>query len=110
MRDDYSRKLARSIDDLNAYNIARKNHPTPELDFWGRPQWHGSKAQELLKKAVENGEHEGKKPAELWELQMEWKVYDKQTFRDHIYQEERLIKFQRYVELLQKKKIDALQY
>lgn len=110
VKEDYEKKLARSLVDLNAFNLAKKNHPTPEFDFWGRPQWHGSKAQELLKDLIKHGKYKGMKPADLWASKEEWKVYDKRTFRDHIYQEERLIKFQRYVELLKQKKTDALQY
>lgn len=110
VRDDYLRKKKRCEDDLKAFQIAKKNHPTPEFNCRGEPQWHGSPAQKLLKELVARGGHIGKKPADLWELNKEFKVYSKQTFRDHLYQEERLLKFNNYVEALKQKKFDELQY
>jgi hypothetical protein len=110
VRDDYLKKVERSEKDLEAFNIAKKNHPTPEFNVRGEPQWHGSAAQKHLKETVEAGQHKGVEPKKMWESRPEYQVYSLQTFRDHIYQEGRLLKFQRYVSLLRKKKIDELQY
>ena len=109
VRDDYVKKLGRMRKDLLAHVKAKKNHPTPELNFRGEPQWHGSKAQRLLKELVAQGQHVAKKPKDLHAKNAEFKVYSLQTFRDHIYQEERLLKFNRYVDGLKQGKIDELQ-
>ena len=110
VRDDYLKKRDRCEKDLAAYLVAKRNHPTPVLNSRGEPQWNGSDAQKLLKQAIEKEEHAGLTPAALWESKAEYKVYSLQTFRDHIYQEERLVKFHNYLRLLKKRKQDALQY
>ena len=109
VRDDYLKKKERCETDLQAYLAARKNHPTPALNSRGEPQWNGSEAQELLKGIVERKEHADVAPAALWQSKPAFKVYTLQTFRDHIYQEERLVKFQNYLRLLKKRKQDELQ-
>jgi hypothetical protein len=38
LRDDYLKKVQRCQEDLEAFNIAKKNHPTPELNVCGEPQ------------------------------------------------------------------------
>jgi hypothetical protein len=110
VRDDYLKKVDRCQTDQEAFNIAKKNHPTPELNSRGEPQWHGSAAQKLLKETVEAGEHKGVKPKKLWQSRPEYQVYSLDTFRDHIYQEGRLLKFRNYVHLLKQKKINELQF
>ena len=110
VRDDYLKKLSRMRADLKAFVKAKKNHPTPEFNSRGEPQWHGSRAQQLLKVMVAEGKHVGKEPKILYSKTEEFRVYSLQTFRDHIYQEERLLKFNRYVESLKQEKIDGLQY
>ena len=110
IRDDYIRKVQRCKDDLMAFQIAKQNHPTPELNSRGEPQWNGSTAQKLLKELVARGGHQNVKPADLWQQEAEYQHYSLQTFRDHIYQEERLVKFNNYVRHLKKRKLDSLQY
>ena len=110
VRDDYVKKVARRNKDHEAYLIAKRNHPTPELNSRGEPQWNGSDAQKLLKELVASGGHTGVKPQQLWEQRQEYQVYSLQTFRDHIYQEERLLKFNNYLGYTKKRKIEALQY
>lgn len=110
VRDDYMLKAERCRKDQEAFDIAKKNHPTPELNSRGEPQWNGSRAQALLKQDIEEGNHVGKTPRDLQASRPEYNIYDKQAFRDHIYQEQRLVKFQNYVEGLRQKKIDDLQY
>ena len=110
VRNDHLKKVERCQKDLEAYNNAKKNHPTPALNIRGEPQWHGSAAQNFLKESVEAGQHKEVEPKELWESKPEYQVYALKTFRDHIYQEGRLRKFSHYVDLLKKKKIDELQY
>jgi len=110
VRDDYLKKLGRMRDDLRAYVKAKANHPTPAFNCRGEPQWNGSEAQKLLKALVSEGKHEGKAPKKLHAAKPEFRVYSLQTFRDHIYQEERLLKFNRYVQGLKQEKLDNLQY
>ena len=110
VRDDYLKKLERCKANLQAFEIAKRNHPTPELNSRGEPQWNGSPAQRLLKELVKNNGHVNVKPAELWESREEYQVYSLTTFRDHIYQEERLLKFRNYTASLKKRKFDELQY
>jgi hypothetical protein len=109
VRDDYMRKVQRCKDDLGAYTSAKKNHPTPQLNSRGEPQWNGSEAQKLLKELVGKGEDFGK-PKDLWAGNDNFMKYSLRTFRDHIYQEKRLLKFKKYVEYLKQQKLEALQY
>jgi hypothetical protein len=110
VRDDYLKKVQRCERDEEAFNMAKKNHPTPEFNHRGEPQWHGSAAQNLLKAAVEAGQHKGVEPKVLWQSKLEYQVYSLHSFRDHVYQEKRLLKFRYYVHLLKKKKNDELQF
>ena len=50
VRNDHLKKVERCQKDLEAYNSAKKNHPTPALNIRGEPQWHGSAAQNFLRK------------------------------------------------------------
>ena len=113
VRDDFVKKQKRCADDLVAYTIAKKNHPTPAHNSRGEPHWNGSAAQKLLKEIVAKGDHVGVAPSVLREATKYhgiFLVYSKETFRDHIYQEERQLKFENYLSQLKKAKIDALQY
>lgn len=110
VRDDHLKKVKRSEEDLAAYTVAKLNHPTPELNGRGEPKWNGSEAQKQLKELIAKQEHVGKEPRELWTNNNEFQKYGLKSFRDHIYQEQRLQKFQNYVEQLKQAKIAALQY
>jgi hypothetical protein len=110
VRDDYLKKVKRCQKDLEAFNIAKKNHPTPETNRRGEPQWNGSVAQQLLKELVKGEKHLEVEPHDIWISKGEYQVYSLQTFRDHIYQEQRLLKFQYYIGSLKKQKVETLQY
>jgi hypothetical protein len=110
VKDDYVKKVERCKDDLGAYIAAKTNHPTPEFNSRGEPQWNGSEAQKQLKELVAKDEHIGVQPKALWEGNEHFRKYTLNSFRDHIYQEKRLLKFNRYVENLRQKKLLALQY
>ena len=75
VRDDYNKKVVRRDDDLKAFLAAKENHPTPEFNSRGEPQWNGSDAQKELKALISRGGQEGKKPKELWEKSTAFKVY-----------------------------------
>ena len=98
--------------DHQAYLIAKQNHPTPEFNCRGEPQWNGSAAQVLLKELVEKGEHKGVEPKILWSSREEYQMYSLKTFCDHIYQEERLLKFfselSQHVEKAQTRRVAVL--
>jgi hypothetical protein len=113
VRDDFVKKETRCANDLLAYSVAKKNHPTPTHNSRGEPQWNGSAAQKLLKEIVARGDHVGIAPSDLREATKYhgiFLVYSKETFRDHIYQEERLLKFEKYLTHLKRQKLDSLQY
>ena len=112
VRDDYMKRSARQVTDQAAFDVLKRNHPTPKYNSRGEPQWHGSTAQKLMKEDIKNGKHIGraKNQGDLRSSRPEYQVYSKQTIRDHIYQEQRLIKFQFYVDSLKQSKIDKLQY
>ena len=110
VRDDHVKKVKRCEEDLKAYTAAKLNHPTPQFNHRGEPQWNGSEAQKQLKELIASGGHIEKEPKELWAGNTEFRKYLLKSFRDHIYQEQRLQKFNRYVESLKQQKINALQY
>ena len=89
---------------------AKANHPTPAFNCRGEPQWNGSEAQKLLKALVSEGKHMGEEPKKLHAAKPEFEVHSLQTFRDHICQEERRLKFNRYVQGSKLEKLDGLQY
>jgi len=108
-RNDHIEKRDRMRNDSKACTKAKKNHPTPELNARGELQWNGSIAQKMLKETVQNREHKGVDPSVTWTGKAEFKVHSKQTFRDHICQEERLLKFDNCVAGLRKEKFEKLQ-
>jgi SAP domain len=65
----------------------RKDRELYPVDYEGR--WGGSKAEELLREDMKLGVHKQIKPSEFWLKRDEYKCYDKDQFRKHIYQEER---------------------
>jgi hypothetical protein len=110
VRDDCLKKVERCQRDQEAFDAAKKNHPRPEFNVRGEPQWDGSATQTYLKATVEAGQHNGMlEPKNLWQSKSECQVCSLNTFRDHICQEKRLLKFKNYVQLLKKRKIDGLQ-
>ena len=96
VRDDHLKKVSRAERDQKAFNNFRENHERPTHDHRGKPLWDGSDAQKFLKEDMEAGKHENKTPAQLWASRPAYKVYDLPVFRDHIYQEKRLKKFENY--------------
>jgi len=77
----------RADKDLEAFNIARQNHPAPEQNHCGEPQWNGSEAQRLLKKDIDNNLHQTYWPGHLHASKPAYQEFSLDTFRDHIYQE-----------------------
>jgi hypothetical protein len=67
------------VHDMKIYKLAK--------DIDG--EWHGSKAERLLKEDVENGRHKTCKPRELRLSHRAYQEFDLDTFRKHIWQETR---------------------
>ena len=102
VRKDHLSKLERAALDQASFDDFRANHPVKEFNIRGEPRWEGSAAQKQLKDDVSNQHHWGKTPKELYEDPNRQVYRDHfgedgeglRHFRNHIYQEERLIKFQ----------------
>lgn len=59
-------------------------------------EWHGSEAEELLRQAVKAGLKNDLKPRDLYSKRKEYQEFGLETFRKHIYQEERGTKESNY--------------
>ena len=97
VRDDLQKKYDRATDDLDAYKNFREIHPRKDTNLRGKPQWHGSAAQTLLKTLMKEGQHIGVRPKDLWAEKLEFQVFELKEFRDHIYSEKRLWKLHNYL-------------
>jgi hypothetical protein len=96
----YVKKHKRQLDDQIAYDLFRANNP---IKWEGR--WAGSDAQKQFKKDLADGKHkEFKGPKEFRASNPMCEEFGLKKFRDHIYQENRLVKFNNYVEVLKSKK------
>jgi len=114
VRDDIQSKEERKELDRAAFTNFRKIHPKKAFNSLGQPRWEGSEAECSLKSDIETilkleDEGEIKKklePKVLYndEDRPEYRVFTLNVFRDHIYQERRLRKFEHYQELEKAKK------
>jgi hypothetical protein len=97
-RERAAKKSSRSKEDAEFLAHDRQIFAAPVMDTKGFAMWKGSKAQELLRKAIDKGEHEKKKPKVLYEEEAEWyENYTLDYFRDRIYQEIKFNKRQVFV-------------
>jgi len=67
-------------------------------------EWHGSRAEAMLRTDVETGKHKKKKPKLFQREREEYKKFDSSVFRGHIYQETRRNKESAYWMVKKKKK------
>jgi hypothetical protein len=106
VKNDVISKIKRADLDQEAFNNFRANHPVKATNHREEPRWEGSEAQRQLKEDVANQYHCDKAPQVLWNDPERacYKAYPLAVFRSHIYQEERLIKFQMYTAMEGKKK------
>jgi hypothetical protein len=78
---------------MKAYNNYRSLYSEPAHDHKGVPLWNNSDAQCLLKEDITVGKYQPRDkkqvPKILWELWLEYQVFELDVFRDHIYQERR---------------------
>jgi hypothetical protein len=91
----------RADDDLAGYLNDMTIH-TLAKDIEG--EWHGSKAEKLLREDVENLLHETMRPKYLRLSREEYEQFDLDTFRGHIYQETRRRKESNYWLVKKRKK------
>ena len=87
LRKLVARDKCRARDDLQQLIGALNDHPPPIHNHRGEPQWNGSKAQSLLKEAVDRGHHIEMEPSELRRTKPEFMECALNTFRWHIHQE-----------------------
>ena len=86
LRKQFIEGKNRAEEDLQAFMIAKSNHPPPPRNHKNEPQWNGSAAQEWLKVDMENDRHINTRPEQLWESRDEYQKFYLSTFRDHIHQ------------------------
>lgn len=96
----YVKKHKRQLDDQIAYDLFRTNNP---IIWEGR--WAGSDAQKEFKKDMAAGKNkEFNAPKDFHASNPNYMKFGLTKFRDHIYQENRLVKFNNYVGDLKAKK------
>ena len=104
-----SRKIELAKRDAKCIANFRQANPTQTHNAFGRINWKGSKADEKLRKAVEDGENKNyRKPSEFRETDFDYEEFTKDRFRDRIHQLERSRKFKNYVDNLKEQKLKAL--
>jgi hypothetical protein len=91
---NHNSKKVRAADDLKAFNQYRAKYPIRSHNDFGMPRWDGSDAQRLLKKDMQEGKQAGLKPSQFRATRPEFTAIPLPVFTDHIYQEQKLIKFQ----------------
>ena len=104
LRKQFQQDSNRADDDFEAFEIAKRNNPAPEINSKGEPQWNGSDAQRLLEIDIDNKKHKELKPEELWESRAEYQEFLLSTFRDHIYQAVQTRKYLHTLKLRDKEK------
>ena len=97
LREKAKKRADRAKRDADCLAHDRMIWPAVTMDTKGNDLWQKSKAQELLRKDIEKGEHRKKKPKDLYETQEEYyDNYDLDFFRARIYQERKWFKRQRH--------------
>lgn len=105
IRNEVSKKKAAAQADKRSLDHDRGLYPKKAVDpVTGKVRWDGSPAQTLLKEDVANGKHLRLKPRALHDSRPEYKAFDLDTFRGHIYREKDRHKFSGYVKHMAKEK------
>lgn len=108
VRKQNQARIDRSASEMEALQHDRRIHPRPTENYRGEPQWEGSLAQKLLLKDIlELEKHTTMKPVEIWSSRDEYSLFDKDHFRDKIYQIQRTDKFKKHMEAKRKSKESA---
>lgn len=109
LREIVKRDKSRAIEDKQALAISIRNHPVPEKNHKGEPQWNGSAAQQLLKVDMEAGKHKFMKPSDLRKTRPEYQLFLPDTFRWKIQQNIRTEKFLYTLKIKADKKLKKTQ-
>ena len=92
---------SRAFKDASAYNHDKQLKTLARYD----PNcWEGSEAKALLAEDIEDEMHKKLTPKQLWLLREEYRVFELDVFRPHIYQIERSKRETNYWKVKQKKK------
>jgi hypothetical protein len=98
LRKIVEKKNQRVEDDMDAFEIFRKNFPTKPHNHRGELRWEGSEAQALLKEDIEEGRHlEFHRPKLFWLSRPEFQQFTRKVFLGHIDQEKRLRKLNTFL-------------
>lgn len=85
LRKRINKEYADSAFDQNAFDHDRALYPIDS----SKPRWPGSAAESFLKQDVGDGKHKTMTPAKLRDTNESYKEWPLETFRNHIYQEDR---------------------
>jgi hypothetical protein len=80
-------KEERALFDQNAVQHDRNRHPRKEVTKRGVPFWDTSEASKLLKEDIDNEIPDAIGIDDLWNSRDEYKLFPKDVFRQHLYQE-----------------------
>lgn len=93
-RERLAAKRTRAQEENEAMLQDRQIYPRPQYSSAsGEPQWEGSEAQAWLKQDIAQGLQKTMSRMQFYNSRDAYKVFKQQTIVQHIYQEERLIKF-----------------
>ena len=104
LRKSVKEDNGRADKDIEAFEIAKSNHPPPAFNHRGEPQWNGSDAQRLLVEDMDNKLHFDLKPEHLWETREEYQLFHLTTFRDHVHQAHKTKKYLHHLKVKAKAK------
>jgi hypothetical protein len=98
LRNNMRARQARIIDEEAMLLHDMALFPRSVTNHRGEPHWDLSDAKPFLEQDITDGKNKEMPPRELWMSRPEYLVYGLKTFRNHIYQAIRTIKFQAYLE------------
>lgn len=106
LRHQVKEGKSRAAEDLEAFNIAKANHPPSQSNHRDEPQWNGSEAQRLLEIDMNAKKHFDLKPEHLWESRDDYQLFYLETFRNHLHQADQTRKYLYTLKMRQKEKED----
>jgi hypothetical protein len=89
----------KAVFDEKAFAHDMKLFPPNQINSRGEPRWEGSEAEAFLREDFAAGKHKANniKPRDFQKTRPEYLEHDKDSFRDHIYQEDRRIRYNNYL-------------
>lgn len=105
LRTGLKKKKKQANEDAEYLAQDRKLKPKPTHNHRGEPRYEGSETEYWLKIDIASGHHLGKAPKDLYKSREVYLTegFTLKTFREHIHQEVRAVKFQNYVKWKQDK-------